>query len=118
MIYRGGEGMLAYYLHRISGVGVFIFLMLHIVDTFLVAFGPDVYNAVMGLYHNPVARVMETILVAGVLYHALNGVRIILFDFWQAGTRYQRVLFWAEMALFFALYLPAAYIMLRPMFVG
>lgn len=115
MIYRGGEGMLAYYLHRISGIGVFVFLMLHIVDTFLVAFGPDVYNRVIAWYHVPPMRVFQALLIAGVLYHALNGLRIIAIDFWPAGTRYQRAMFWAEVALFLGLYLPAAYLMLRPL---
>ena len=118
MIYRGGEGMLAYYLHRISGIGVFVFLMAHIVDTFLVGFGPDVYNTVTAIYHHPVARVLEVVLVAGLLYHALNGTRVILIDFWGEGTRYQRVLFWTEAVVLCVLFLPAAYLMLRPMFVG
>jgi succinate dehydrogenase / fumarate reductase cytochrome b subunit len=118
MIYRGQEGMYAWLLHRISGIAILVFLMAHIVDTALVAFGPDVYNAVMSIYHNPVARVGEALLVAGVIYHALNGLRVILIDFWGEAVRVQRQLWWAAFVLSVLLTLPAAYIMLKPVFFG
>ena len=108
--------MLSWMLHRVTGVGVLLFLIMHIVDTFLVGFGPEVYDAVVQLYKNPFMRVMEVALVAAVLYHALNGLRVIIVDFWSAGTRYQQQLFWAEMVMFVALFIPAAYFMLRPLF--
>lgn len=115
-MYRGREGMLSWMLHRLAGVGVLLFLVLHIVDTFLVGFGPEVYDRVVALYKTPFMRVMEVGLVAAVVYHAVNGIRVILIDFWSGGTRYQRQLFWGEIVLFLALFIPAAYIMLRPLF--
>lgn len=115
-MYRGREGMLSWMLHRLTGVGVLLFLLMHIVDTFLVGFGPEVYNTVLALYKSPFMRVMEVGLVAAVLYHALNGLRVIIVDFWSAGTRYQQQLFWAEMVMFTVLFIPAAYFMLRPLF--
>ena len=115
-MYRGREGMLSWMLHRVTGVGVLLFLLMHIVDTFLLGFGPEVYNTVLAIYKSPFMRVMEVGLVAAVLYHALNGLRVIIIDFWSAGTRYQQQLFWAEVVMFAALFIPAAYIMLRPLF--
>ena len=47
--YRGREGMIAWLLHRASGLGVLLFLALHIVDIFLLAFGPDIFNALLVL---------------------------------------------------------------------
>ncbi|MFM2024818.1 MAG: hypothetical protein RLZZ56_831, partial [Actinomycetota bacterium] len=38
-------------------------------------------------------------LVAAILFHALNGVRIILIDFWRKGTKYQNQMFWAVLVL-------------------
>ncbi len=118
MTYRGQEGMYAWILHRISGIAILVFLMAHIVDTSLVAFGPDVYNAVMAIYHNPVARMGEALLIAGVVYHALNGLRVILIDFWDQAMRVQKQLWWGAFALSVALSLPAAYIVLKPVFFG
>ena len=108
--------MLSWILHRLAGVGVLLFLALHIVDTFLVGFGQEVYDQVIAVYKTPFMRVMEVLLVAAVLYHALNGIRVILIDFWGAGTRYQLQLFWAEAVLLVLLFVPAAVIMLRPLF--
>ena len=41
----------------------------------------------------------ETALVGAVVFHALNGLRIILVDYWSKGTKYQRALFWIVIAL-------------------
>jgi succinate dehydrogenase / fumarate reductase cytochrome b subunit len=114
-MYRGGEGQWAFYLHRFTGVGVFLFLVLHIIDTLLVAWGPDTYNELLTFYQTPVFRIGELILVAAVLFHALNGIRIILVDFWEPGTQYQLLLFRIVAAAFALLMAPAAYLMLRPL---
>ena len=115
-MYKGGEGQWAWILHRVTGVGVFLFLLVHIVDTALIGWGPEVYNKVVAIYHLPLFRVGEVILAAMVLYHALNGVRIIIVDFWEEATRFHRQLFWAEATLFLIIFLPGAYLMLKPLF--
>lgn len=114
--YRGGIGQLSWALHRITGVGVLLFLLAHILDTFLVVLGPEHYNAILQLYRHPLFRTGEIGLFASVLFHALNGLRIILIDFWPSLTRLQRPLFYAELALFAALMLPVAYLMAKPIF--
>ena len=114
-VYRGGVGQGSWALHRITGVGVLVFLCLHILDTFLIMLGPEHYNSIIRLYRHPVFRVMEVGLFAAVLYHALNGLRIILFDFWTTLTRYHRQLFYVQMACFVAAMIPVAYLMLRPL---
>ena len=63
--------------HRISGVLIFLFLFAHVLDTALVRVSPDAYNSVMGTYKNPVVGLGEPGLVAAVIFHALNGIRII-----------------------------------------
>lgn len=42
---------------------------------------------------------LELGLVAAVLFHALNGVRIMLIDFWAAGTRFQRPMLWTVLGI-------------------
>jgi succinate dehydrogenase / fumarate reductase cytochrome b subunit len=97
-------------------MGVFLFLLAHIVDTALIGWGPEVYNTVMAIYHKPLFRVGEVVLAAMVLYHALNGIRIIVVDFWEEATRFHRQLFYAAVALFLLIGLPGAYWMLKPLF--
>lgn len=87
--YRGGVGQWAWILHRAAGVGILLFLILHIVDIFLAAFGPEVFNKLLFIYHSWVFRPLIALLVFGVVYHALNGVRIVLIDFWPRVTVYQ-----------------------------
>lgn len=110
--YRGGIGQWAWILHRVTGVGVLLFLLTHILDTALILLGPEWYNKIIAIYRHPVFGLMEIGLFAAVLYHALNGVRIILVDFWVESTLYHKQMFFIEMALFLAIFLPVAWIML------
>ncbi len=114
--YRGGEGQWAWILHRVTGVGVFIFLLAHIIDTACIGWGQSVYNKMIALYRNPYFRVGEVLLAGAVLYHALNGIRIIIIDFWPEATVIHRKLFYAVVVLFALLYIPAALYMLEWLF--
>ena len=93
-LYRGDPGMWSWVLHRITGATIFFFLFVHVLDTALVRVSPQAYNEVIDTYKTPIVGLMEIGLVAAVLYHALNGVRIILIDFWQHGPKYQRLMLW------------------------
>ncbi len=115
-LYRGREGMWSWVAHRVTGVLVFFFLFTHVLDTALVRVSPDAYNAVMDTYKTPLINVMELGLIAAVLYHALNGVRVILLDFWEKGTRYQRQMLWAVIGLFVVLMVPTTYYSVRETF--
>jgi len=112
-LYRGREGMWSWVAHRITGVLIFFFLFTHVLDTALVRVSPESYDRVIDSYKNPIVTLMEVGLAAAVLFHALNGLRIMAIDFWQKGTRYQRQMLYAELALFFFLMVPAAFFMLR-----
>ncbi len=102
-IYRGDPGMWSWVLHRITGVGIFFFLLVHILDTALVRVSPEAYNAVIGTYKNPIMGLGEVALVAAIGLHALNGLRIILIDFWAWGTKHQKLLQWVVWILWILL---------------
>ena len=107
-LYRGNEGMCSWVLPRIPGIAIYFFLLVHILDTALIRVSPEAYNIVMQSYKNPVMGVGELALVGAVGFHALNGLRIILVDFWKIGTRYHRAMFygvlgvWAVLMIGFA----------------
>lgn len=113
---RGREIYFAWLLHRISGLAIVLFLFLHVVDTSLVGFGPGVYDTFIGVYRFPPFRVLEVALVAAVLYHGINGVRIIVADFVENTNQIQRQLWWLVWLVFAVLFVPAAFLMLRPVF--
>ena len=103
-LYRGKVGMWSWVLHRITGVAIFFFLLVHVLDTALVRLSPEAYNAVINTYKTPLIGVAELGLVAAILYHALNGLRIILIDFWRKGVKYQNVMWWVVVAIAFVIF--------------
>lgn len=111
--YRGGPGHWTYIFHRLTGIGVFLFLIAHVVDTALLGWGPEIFNRVMALYRHPFFRVSEIFLVAAVLFHSLNGVRLIVVDFCPGATRHHRAWIRATWILFFLLMIPVTLIMGR-----
>ena len=106
-LYRGDPGMWSWVLHRITGVTVFFFLFVHVLDTALVRVNPDDYDRVIETYKTPLIGLMELALVACVLFHGFNGVRVILVDFWSKGPRYQKLMLWIVIGLTFLLGIPS-----------
>jgi succinate dehydrogenase / fumarate reductase cytochrome b subunit len=83
----------------VTGVVIFFFLLVHVLDTALVRVSPGDYNAVIGTYKNPIMGLGEAGLVAAIVFHAFNGIRIMLVDFWAKGPKYQRRMLWIVVAL-------------------
>jgi succinate dehydrogenase / fumarate reductase cytochrome b subunit len=112
-LYRGDPGMWSWVAHRITGVLTFFFLFAHVLDTALVRVSPNAYDKVINLYKNPIVNVMELGLVGAVLYHALNGLRVMLVDFWAKGPRFQRLMLWVIIVVWVVVMIPSAYFMLQ-----
>ncbi len=111
--YRGGAGMVAWILHRLTGLGVVAFLLWHVIDTSLLGWGPGAYNEAIDLYRTIPFRVGEILLFGAVLYHALNGLRIITLDFWPKTNLLQKRLFYGAAVLFIVFYIPVIAVMIN-----
>ena len=98
--------MWSWVLHRITGVTIFFFLFVHVLDTAVIRIDPNKYSEIINTYKTPIIGLMEIALVACVLYHALNGLRIILIDFWKGGTKNQKGLLWGVIALWVIVMIP------------
>ncbi|MGQ9463657.1 MAG: succinate dehydrogenase, cytochrome b556 subunit [Candidatus Fervidibacter sp.] len=116
--YRGDPSMWAWLLHRLTGVGIFVFLLVHVVDTALIGWGRDLYDTLVRLYHHPVFRVGEILLFGAVLFHGLNGLRVVVMDFIPSTTSYQRQMLAGVVALFLLTFIPAGLIMVGQMLHG
>ena len=116
-IYKGKSGQWAFVLHRVTGFLVFFFLLLHIVDVSLVS-RPRLYNEVHELYGNVLLRLFEVGLLFGLVYHSLNGLRIVLIDFFPTAVRNERQLFAVVVFVTLAAGLPGAYVILKPFIDG
>ncbi|HVW44652.1 MAG TPA: succinate dehydrogenase, cytochrome b556 subunit [Amycolatopsis sp.] len=110
--YRGDPGMWSWVLHRITGVLTFFFLFVHVLDTALVRVSPETYDSVIETYKTPIVNLMEVGLVGAVLYHALNGIRVMLVDFWSKGPKYQKPMLWTIVVVWFVVMIPGAISML------
>lgn len=115
-MYKPTEGMVSFYLHRVTGVGVLVFLAAHIVDSSLIGWGPELYNEFVKIYAHPAVRIGEVILAAALLFHALNGIRIILIDFWPKGVRYEKAMFYIGGVVYVVVFVPMVFYMLAPLF--
>jgi succinate dehydrogenase / fumarate reductase cytochrome b subunit len=116
--YRGGLSMWAWMLHRVTGLGVLLFLSIHILETFTLSFGPDFYDHTMELYNTVFFRVAEIGLLFAVLYHAINGTRITVQDLWPALWRHERVLVWVGFVILILVFVPLAVLGLLPVIRG
>jgi succinate dehydrogenase / fumarate reductase cytochrome b subunit len=112
-LYRGREGMWSWVAHRVTGVLIFFFLFAHVLDTALVRVSPDDYDRVIDTYKTPVVNLMEVGLTGAVLYHALNGMRVMAIDFWERGPRYQKQMTWAVLGITGLVMIPGTYFMLE-----
>ncbi len=102
-LYRGNEGMWSWVLHRITGIAIYFFLLVHILDTALIRVSPEAYNIVIGAYKTPIMGLGELALVGAIGFHALNGLRIILVDFWGVGTRHHKAMFYGVLGVWLVL---------------
>lgn len=113
-MYKGQSGMWSWLFHRVSGLAILLFLLIHIVDISMLSFGPTVYNNSILLFDQWTVRLLSLSLIAAILYHAFNGIRIVLIDFWYKAVRYQKVLFAIVMVVTIVLFIPAAYFVMGP----
>ncbi len=96
--YRGSTGMLSWLLHRLTGLVLSAYLVLHIYDLRAAQRNAQSFTEALQVFQTPFWKVMDLLLLAAVAYHTLNGIRLLLFDAGWA-LKYQRQLFWAALVL-------------------
>jgi succinate dehydrogenase / fumarate reductase cytochrome b subunit len=95
--------------HRVTGVLIFFFLFVHVLDTALVRVSPEAYDEVVATYKTPIVALLEYGLVAAILFHALNGLRIIAVYFWARAPRLQKQMLWTVVGIWIVLMVGALY---------
>jgi len=115
--YKGKSGQWAFLGHRITGFLVFLFLLLHIVDVSLLRW-PETYNQIHRLYGNVMLRLFEVGLLFALVFHSLNGLRIVAVDFFPDAVRNQRRLLQAVVVLTLLMGVPGGIVILWPFIDG
>lgn len=93
-------GMWAWIGHRLTGVALVVYIFMHLsfITTASLGDGPKNFDALMKITSQPLFIVMDFVLVVVVIYHAVNGFRVVLFDM-GIGIRRQKQIFWACMGV-------------------
>jgi succinate dehydrogenase / fumarate reductase cytochrome b subunit len=109
--YKGRQGMLNWALHRITGLGILLFVGTHVVASFFgQQFGNDVAFAVNTVYES---WPFQIFVYFSVLFHALNGTRLALMDLFPALIRFQKELIWLQWMIFVPVYALPVYILIQ-----
>jgi succinate dehydrogenase / fumarate reductase cytochrome b subunit len=112
LAYRGGQPMLAWLLHRLAGIGIVLFVGMHVSAGFFVYALSDstaktIADALTSFYES---RPVQVFVLFAVLYHGLNGLRIVVLDMWPSLHRYHREAMWVQWAVFLPLFLIPAFL--------
>jgi len=88
----------AFVLHRLTGIVLVFYLFLHFYFLSYLARGPEAYAAMVAAMKSPWVTLLEVGLIAAVLFHALNGLRLVLMGF-NIGVKRHKAMFWGAVAL-------------------
>jgi succinate dehydrogenase/fumarate reductase cytochrome b subunit len=106
--YRGGSPFLAYILHRIGGSALFIFFTLYILSLLGVDFAGALFRHWL----------VQVILLVFGLFHAINGLRITIFDLFPKLIEHFRAALMVEWVIYLLLAGFAVAVVLRNTFGG
>jgi len=96
--YKGQGPMLTYVLHRIGGLGMAIFISIHILASFLGGQGGIFVNTI---YEN---WIFQIFIFFCILFHAINGLRITILDLFPKLIAHYREAIWIEWTVFIVVY--------------
>ncbi len=96
--YKGQGTFLTFILHRIGGLGMAIFITIHILASFV---GGSTGRLLNDVYEH---WLFQVFIFFCVLFHAINGLRITILDLWPKLLEYQREATWVQWAVFIPVY--------------
>jgi succinate dehydrogenase / fumarate reductase, cytochrome b subunit len=110
--YQGKGPMLTFILHRISGLGIVIFVTLHVLAAFMMN---QPWGTSAGIFINTIYEhwLFQIFIFFCVLFHATNGLRIVILDLWPKLIEYQREAIWLEWMVFLPIYGMAVFVIVR-----
>lgn len=87
-------GAIAFILHRITGLALVFYIIMHIYSVGNVLGGEEAFNTIMKGYDNTFGHVIEYLLLLAVLWHLFNGLRITITDFLRFSHEGKRLFVW------------------------
>jgi succinate dehydrogenase / fumarate reductase cytochrome b subunit len=110
--YQGKGPMLAFILHRITGLGIVLFVALHILASYISNLD---WGTTAGIFVNTIYEhwLFQIFIIFCALFHAINGLRIVILDLWPKLIEFQRETIWVEWFVFLPIYAIALIIIIR-----
>ena len=104
--YQGKGPMLTFILHRIGGLGIVLFVSVHLLSSFL--------GGQAGIFLNTIYEhwLFQIFIFFCAIFHAVNGLRIVILDLWPKLVEHQREAIWVEWAVFLPIYAIAVIVIL------
>lgn len=91
-------GFISFFLRRFTGVALVLYLGLHMWVIGSINAGPEVFDARLAAVQTPIFKLMEILLLAAVVYHAFDGIRLLIVHYFKV-TQYRKSLFYAAFAI-------------------
>jgi succinate dehydrogenase / fumarate reductase cytochrome b subunit len=111
--YHKHSGSWAWIIHRLTGIGLTVYIIVHIYAVSALQKGKEAFDMEMKLFSSPFFLFLEWALGALVVYHALNGIRIVLVDF-ANGAKYHKQLSFAIWTIGFVVIIAMAILIFSP----
>ena len=108
--YKKDQGSWAWIFHRVSGIALIAYLFLHVYSLSTLTQGKEAFEHKMQAFLSPPFLIAEWVLFIIVLFHSLNGIRIVIVD-WAEGARYHKQLYKLSWITGIILFLAMGYIM-------
>lgn len=80
LTYHWHIGMIASFLHRITGVAIFLSIPFGIWFLIQISHGEETFNRALEFLDHPFVSVVLFALLLGLIYHLINGLRYLLLD--------------------------------------
>jgi len=104
-------GMWAWVGHRLTGLVLVAYVFMHLSFITQASLSHEKFDSLMEIVEKPLFVLLDFVLVCAVIYHAMNGLRVVLFDM-GIGIRRQKLIFWIMMAISVAIIVAGFWVLL------
>jgi succinate dehydrogenase / fumarate reductase cytochrome b subunit len=117
--YKWRAGMINWLFHRISGLALVLYICAHMFVVSSLKSGAvsdkAAFDRLAQIMHNPVLTILEIALLAAVLYHTFNGIRVMAVDFFN-GSKRDKLLNAILWIAFLGVFIPSGLVMFLSIF--
>ncbi|KAA3658496.1 MAG: succinate dehydrogenase, cytochrome b556 subunit [Chloroflexi bacterium] len=92
-------GFISFLFRRVSGMALVLYLFMHMLVIGSINAGPEAFDARLAIVQAPLFKLGEVLLLAAVIYHGFDGIRILIVDFFHI-TEYRKSMFYAMFVMF------------------